>query len=97
LTAPDEPRYTSRHIDAQAYADKTLILLAGLIAPVSERRRGYIRDELVDAFEEGQHQELCRALFILYLARQKTTSEETRALLLEVAYLLAPHLREDPE
>lgn len=92
----DEPIFfPSRRTDAESYADAVIGPLSGIIAPLSVRRQGYIRDELIDAFQEGEHNEKLRALTILRIARERTRDPAIYALLEELAYLLAPDLRPD--
>lgn len=92
-----EPEHTrNTRIDADSYAEEAMQNIARAVGALSPRRRGYVRDEIADAFEEGEHQGLCRALRILSIAQRKATSPEIRAALAEVSQLLAPDVAELP-
>jgi uncharacterized protein (DUF1330 family) len=91
----DEPAYTSDRTDAESYADQALATMQHHGAKFLERQRGHVRDALTEAFLDGEHNECLRALTILRIARERTDDQDMRALLLEVAYILSPDLRED--
>lgn len=76
----DEPAFTSTRTDADSYADHALSVIPG-IGRIDERRRGYIRDELAEAFLSGEHQGECRAIIVISIARENTTDPAVRAAL----------------
>lgn len=83
----DEPAYTSTRTDPDAYADHALSVIPG-IGRIDAQRRGYIRDELAEAFKAGEHQGVCRAIIILAIAQAHAESAETRAVLAACSRLL---------
>lgn len=86
----DELAFTSTRISADAYAEEALTALQDIIGQPSARRRGYIRDELAEAFTAGEHQGECRAILILSIARARATDMATRAALTMCLQLLCP-------
>jgi hypothetical protein len=66
----DELPFVSTRIAAATYAEQPLAGLVSAIYPVNLRRQGYIRDELLEAFEAGEHQGIIRAIVVLGIARR---------------------------
>jgi hypothetical protein len=77
----EEMGFVSSRIDPAVYAQQALEGLASAIAPVNERRQGYIRDELREAFTAGEHQGVVRGIQILTIARARATDSTTVAAL----------------
>jgi hypothetical protein len=77
----DELPFVSTRIAAATYAEQALDGLVSAIYPVNARRQGYIRDELAEAFEAGEHQGIIRAILVLSIARRNATDARTVAAL----------------
>lgn len=88
----DEPGFISTRTDASSYADTTLAsILQG--TPLDERQRGYVRELLESAFEDGERQGEFRALWILVVAEKRAQSDEARTLIGRCIALLAPDIQ----
>lgn len=85
----DEPAFTSTRTDPANYADTALAsILQGV--RLSTRQRGYVREMLESAFDDGERQGEFRALWILVIAEKRARSDDARALIRECLQLLAP-------
>jgi len=88
----DEPGFISTRTDAGTYADMALAsILQG--TPLDERQRGYVREMIESAFEDGERQGEFRALWILVVAEKRAESAEALALIRRCIALLAPDIQ----
>ncbi len=88
----DEPGFISTRTDASTYADRGLAsILQGV--PLDERQRGYVREMIESAFEDGERQGEFRALWILVVAEKRAQTPEAHALIARCIALLAPDLQ----